>query len=264
MLQDYQLIRVTIRETLPKFSEGPGERRRTSGAGHPFRTLLTQLRSRRSNRILEQVRAGMQSALYAELAPLLDDRGDNYIVYADNLPSESFAGLLPLPEFDDYGRPKWIRRLLTYAVHADFIVLGDAPCLHEMLCELAPRIKTLLWIAPDLTAQEQMEDFAEDYYQEYGLAINLRFLPHDSTYGQVRIPDRQFRAPVNILDFTGGKYLPDFCPPEGSVWLDFASLTEKERRIEARRLKVCYVSLQKLWRKSRPVLDTADKNRYNT
>lgn len=256
-LQDYQLIRVTIRETAPGLAENLGPR-------HLIAAIPARLRNRRLGRRLQQCRVRLQPALRAELAPLLDDHGDNYIVYGDNLPGEWSSALLSLPEFDAYENPKWIRRLLSHAVHADFIVLGNVPCLHALLCELAPRMKTLFWVAPDLTAQEQIEDFVEDFYQEYGLAINLRFLPDGGTYAQVRIPDKQFRSPVNVLDFTGEKYLPSFCPPEGSVWLDFASLPEKERRVEARRLKATYISLRKQWRKSAPVLDTAAKNRYNT
>lgn len=255
-LQDYRLIRVTICGPLP---ETAGKRERGPGEG-----FWRGGNVRRSDRSRKRCRAELQAALCGELAPLLDDYGDNYLVFGDNLPPKQFGGLLPLPEFDAYDNPKWIRRLLVHAVHPDFIVLGDIPCLQALLCELAPRMKTLCWLAPDLTAREQMEDFAEDFYQEYGLAINLQFVPDGNTYGRMCIPAQQFRTPVNVLDFTGEKYLPAFCPPEGSVWLDFASLPEKERRIEARRLKVSYLSLQKQWRKSPSVLDTAGKNRYNT
>ena len=231
--RDYQLIRITVCESFPGDAGG--------GKG-PLAAIIKRFRSRR----MEKCRAMMQPVLRTEVSALLDEYGDNYVVYGDDL-SRS-RNLSPLPEFDAYRNPKWIRRLLAHAVHDDFVVLGDAPCLYEILRGLAPRMKTLLWIAPDLTAQEQTEDFAEDFYQEYGLAIDLRFLPDCGSYSRTKIPDKHFRGPVNVLDFTGDKYVPDFNPPEGSVWLDFDSLPEKERRIESRRLKAVYNSLQKDWR----------------
>lgn len=238
--RDYQLIRITICESSPGNAKGD-------------KSLLAIIKKRLYIRRMEKCRALMQSALREELSPLLDEYGDNYIVYGDisTVYGDDLIrsqNLIPLPEFDAYRDPKWIRRLLAHAVHDDFIVLGDASCLFEILRGLAPRMKTLLWIAPDLTAQEQTEDFAEDFYQEYGLAIDLRFLPDGGTYSRTRIPDGHFRGPVNVLDFTGDKYVPDFAPPTGSVWLDFDSLPAKERRIESRRLKVVYISLQKEWR----------------
>lgn len=231
--RDYQLIRITICESMPGDIEG-------------HRSPLAAIKRRFYDHRMEKCRTRMKPALKEELAPLLDEYGDNYIVYGDDLSRE--RDFIPLPQFDAYRSPKWIRRLLAHAVHDDFVVLGDASCLYEILRGLAPRMRTLLWIAPDLTAQEQTEDFAEDFYQEYGLAIDLRFLPDGGSYSRMKIPDGHFHKAVNVLDFTGGKYVPDFRPPKGSVWLDFDSLPEKERRIESRRLKAEYVSLQKDWR----------------
>ena len=232
--RDYQLIRITVSET---FAKDAGK-----GRGH-FVYIKRSLFKHR----LEKCRAGMQLALRTELAPLLDEYGDNYIAFENSPSAEDFRTLLPLPEFDAYRNPKWIRRLLSHAVYADFIVLGDVPCLYEILRGLAPRMKSLLWIAPNLTAKEQTEDFVEDFYQEYGLAIDLRFLPDGGSYSRTVISDKHFRGPVNVLDFTGDKYVPNFSPPADSIWLDFDSLPEKERRIESRRLKAVYMSLQKQW-----------------
>ena len=233
--ENYQLVRVTICESFPNYVPA-----------RSLRGLPTRIKKRFLRYRLRKLRGRMQSALRTEIAPLLDGYSDNYILHGERLPAEDFGDLLPLPEFDAFDDPKWIRRLLIYAVYADFVVLGDVPCLQQILRELAPRMKTLLWIAPDWVAREQMEEFVEDFYQEYGLAINLHFLLEDVTYARIRIPDKHYRGPLNVLDFTGGKYLPTFSPPEGSVWLDFFSLSEKERRVEARRLKVEYVSLRKL------------------
>ncbi len=233
-LQDYQLIRVVLSETLPEGGRGP---------------LIRLL----GGKLLKGYRRKVQDALRSELAPLLDEFGDNYLSYGERLPIEEFSTLLPLPEFDAFENPKWIRRLLEYARHDDFIVLGDVPCLHAILCELAPRMRSLLWIAPDWAAHEQIEDFVEDFYQEYGLAINLQFVPQDSTYARVRIPDRPFHTPVNVLDFTRDKYLPGFELPRGSLWLDFFSHPGKEQRMESRQTTVRYLSLQKLWKCSKRI-----------
>lgn len=241
-LQDYQLIRVTVREQLL-----------------PEKPILLGFSLRRWR--LERKYFRMGERLRWELAPLLDENGGNFLVYADDVPGQRrVRELLPLPEFDGWLEPEWVRRLLPCAVHTHFIVLGDCPGIREILCELAPRMKSLLWIAPDVSDRELLEDFAEDFYQEYGLAINLRFVPAGGNYGQIRIDSGQYHEPVNVLDFTRGKYIPTFCPPEGSVWLSMASVGDRERRIRARGLKVTTLSLKKQWE----ILDTATKNRYNT
>ncbi len=230
-------MRISVCETVPARKPAAGK----------F-SMLRCLYERRHRRLHANMEKKLCVEIKIELAELLDEMGDSFLLYEDALPQNSWVrGLLPLPEFDAYLQPKWIRKLLPSAVHDHFVVLGSVPCLKELLCELAPRMKSLLWVAPDLTYQEMLEDFAEDFYQEYGLAINLHFLPVGGTYGQVRIQDNRYSEPVNILDFTEEKYLPVFSPPAGSVWLDMASVYEKERRIEARRLQVRYVSLKKLW-----------------
>lgn len=252
VLQDYRLIRLVISETIVKTN-----RRRTGGPGLPLVKPLTRLwgrvcaavRSRLQRRRQKRERMRLREKLLQELAPLLDEQGDNALVYADSVPGDNWVRfLLPLPEFDGYLEKRWIQELLPHARHAHFVVLGNVPCLQELLCSLAPRMKDLLWIAPDMTYAEQLEEFAEDFFQEYGLAMDLHFLPDNGTYGQIRIRDERYGEPVNVLDFTGEKYVPVFNPPEGSVWLDMASVGEKERRIGARRLKCSYYSLRKIWR----------------
>lgn len=241
-IADYQLIRILLREPV----WAPAKRRRGIGKLSRF---LEGIRQRLWERRQKRERAELKVRLLEELAPLLDGYGDNALVYEDNVPEESWVrSLLPLPEFDGYFRREWLQRLLPQAVHPHFVVLGNADCLQELLCELAPRMKSVLWIAPDLSYQDQLEEFAEEFFLEYGLAINLHFLPENGTYAQMRIPDDRYREPVNVLDFTGEKYIPCFDPPGGSLWLDMASVGEKERRIEARRLKVRYDSLRKQWR----------------
>lgn len=250
-MQDYRLIRVSVSENLTASSR--------CGFGINFPPLEPLLRLwrrmssraqaclRRRRQKRERTKLGEQ--LREELAPLLDERDDNMLVYAEGVPEDCWVRtLLPLPEFDRYLDKKWLQELLPYARHAHFIVLGNASCVQELLCGLAPRMKSLLWVAPDLTYGEQLEEFAEDFFQEYGLAIDLHFLPDNGTYGQIRIREERYSEPVNVLDFTGQKYIPLFHPPAGSIWLDMAAVREKELRIESRRLRCTYFSLRKIWR----------------
>ncbi len=237
-MRDYQLIRLVVCEPAPQ---------RPPATAKCLR-FFHSLRERRQTRLHTYMEKKLCAAIGAELSPLLDEMGDNYLFYGDTVPQDCWLrGALPLREFDAWLQPKWLRELLVLAPHVHFVVLGSAPCLQELLQELAPRMKSLLWIAPDLTYQEQLEEFAEDFYQEYGLAVNLHFLPVNSSYGQLSIQNQRYLEPVNVLDFTGERYVPLFSPPEGSVWLDMMSVREKESRIEARRLKVKYFSLKKLW-----------------
>ena len=246
-VQDYQLIRLIVWEPV---KEHPQPKKKF----FLFRSLLRlvqQFLERRQSRLHANMEKKLRIELEEELNAFLDEMGDNLLCYEEGMPQECWArGILPLREFDDYLQPKWVRRLLPFARNHHFVVLGSAPCLQQLLCELAPQMKSLLWIAPDLTYQEQLEDFAEDFYQEYGLAMTLHFLPVGGTYGQMRIPDHRYSEPVNILDFSDGRHVPVFNPPEGSVWLDMASVYEKERRIKARRLRVNYISLKRIWREN--------------
>lgn len=223
-MADYQLIRVDIYELIRACSS-------------PICLKMYERRRRREQAVLAE-------QLKEELAPLLDKWGENACIYDSLISPELWVyRLLPLPEFEAYLEEKWVRRLLLYAKWDHFLVLGTAPCLHRILCELAPRMKSLMWVLPDYTYQEQAENFAEDFYQEYGLAINLHFLPEGSTFGHLRISAEHLREPVNILDLTGEKYVPYCHPAEGSVWLDASAMPDKEKRIQSHGLKVCYYSL---------------------
>lgn len=243
------MIRLTVREFVKEY---PQSKRKKFPPGILLR-FVQRLLERRQSRRHENMEKKLGIELEEELHSLLDQMGDNFLFYEEEPPRECWVrGILPLQEFDDYLQPKWVRKLLPFARNHHFVILGSVPCLQQLLCELAPRMKSLLWIAPDLTYQEQLEDFAEDFYQEYGLAMTLHFLPVGGTFGQMRIPDHRYCEPVNVLDFSDGRHVPVFNPPAGSVWLDMASVYEKERRIKARRLQVTYISLKKMWRETSP------------
>ncbi len=254
-IQDYRTIQAKLHESL--FAPPSVQR-----AGLPW----VRMRARREKRRYEELRAGFRS----ELASLLDERDDNYCVADKNLEGRNWRELVPLPEFEGYLERRWVERLLPYAAYPRFVVLGTVPYLPELLCKLAPRMKSLLWLLPDHSYAKMLEDFSEDFYQEYGLAIDMRFLGINESYGQLRLGGKNCGGPLNILDFTEDQRIPIFTPEPGSVWLDMASVEEKERRIEARQLGAAYFSLKNEWKqpqktgKSLYLLDTARKNRYNT
>ena len=187
--------------------------------------------------------------LRRELLTCLQERDVVCLCYDESVPEDSWVRrILPFQEFDGFLQRDWVFRLLQQAGCHHFMVLGDAPYIKEVLWLLAPRMKSLFWIPPDRAAEEDLEDFAEEFYQETGLAIQLQFLPLEAGYGQLVIPDCLFRESLNILDFTEGKYIPRFMPPAGSVWLDMASSRDKERRVLARKLPCSFVSLRKQWK----------------
>jgi len=196
------------------------------------------------NRIQQRRQRSLADSLAEQIAPELDKWGENACVFPEKMPADHWLRtLLPLPEFDAFEEIKWIRRLYPYAVNHDFIVLGSIGCLPTILEELSPRMKSLMWVVPDFTYKDQAEELVENFYRENGLAVNLRFLGEGTTYAGLRIPQKSFPGPVNVLDLTGGKYLPDFTPAPGSVWIDIYAREEKERRIRARGLKARYCSL---------------------
>ena len=199
-----------------------------------------------SARKAEKERNRLAQRIQEELLPLLDKWGDNACIYDGALPEALgwVKGLLPIPEFDAYTEHKWISRLAAYAEREHFLVLGSVASLQPIFAELAPRAKSLLWVVPDFTYQNQAEALAEAIYQEYGLAIDLRFLPEGSSFARLRVSGKYLAEPTNVLDFTAEKYLPLLELAPGSIWLDFGAMEEKEKRILGRRMPVKYVSLK--------------------
>lgn len=251
IIQDYRLIKIQVWEVIPGLDVSGKSRAKSSVRKVNFSLvdLGKRLKMRRHRRLLDGARQRMSETLKQELAPLLQDNSDNRICYDSSVSQDSFVReILPFSEFVEDMEMKWVERLLPEATCHHFVVLGDAPCLRQILWELAPRMKSLLWIAPDLEAEDALEDFAEEFYQETGLAIRLQFLPAGTTYGQLNIPESAVREPVNVLDFTNDKHIPRFYPPGGSVWLDMADREEKERRIRARGLSCSLISLRKQWK----------------
>lgn len=143
---------------------------------------------------------------------------------------------LPLEEFQGYAQRFWVRQVFSQgaglpASPPHFVILGTAPGLPEVLEAHARRMKSLRWFLLEAEWGEELSAFVEDFYTEYGLAIELRLLEDGAALKRLRLFCGE---PVIVVDFTGESYMAVPAVPEGSVWLDMFSVEEKRRRILAR------------------------------
>lgn len=149
-----------------------------------------------------------------------------------------------IPEFQDYKKMRWLRPLLEYVRHSDFILLGAADCIPAILQRLARQMKSLQWYLREEDLNEEVQGWVEDFYEEYGLAITLRKLPEGNEFRKLKLKSG---VPVCVMDFTDEEKLFAGSLAEGSIWLDFASVDEKFRRIAKQSPEVSYMSLKKYW-----------------
>ncbi|MCM1191909.1 MAG: hypothetical protein NC123_05370 [Butyrivibrio sp.] len=149
-----------------------------------------------------------------------------------------------IPEFRDYKSVRWLRPLLEYVRYADFVLLGVADCIPDILQRLARQMKSLRWYLREEDVNEAVQGWVEDFYEEYGLAITLRQLPGGNAFRQLKLESGQ---PVCVLDFTEEEGLFAGRLAGGSVWLDFASVDGKCRHMEKQAPEVSYMSLKKYW-----------------
>lgn len=147
-------------------------------------------------------------------------------------------------EFRDYKKIRWVIPLLEYAEHSDFILLGTAECIPDILEKLVRQMKSLRWYLPQEELDEEIQSWAEDFYEEYGLAVTLQGLEGRNAFRQLKL---KAENPVCVLDFTeeGTAFAGNL--PQGSVWLDFASADEKAGRMVRQAPKVSYISLKRYW-----------------
>lgn len=150
-----------------------------------------------------------------------------------------------IPEFQDYREFRWVEPLLRSAGGPHFILLGTAACVPQLLQNRARRMKSLRWYLWEEDCTGEIQEFAEDFYIEYGLAAALMPLTEKNSFRRLRLETKE---PVCVLDFTeeekifGGGLAP------GSVWLDFASLEEKGRRLGRQASGVRYDSMKQRWK----------------
>lgn len=153
----------------------------------------------------------------------------------------------PLPEFKGYGRLFWARRLLPRARLPHFVILGVSPDIRPIIEGLARRMKSLRWILLEEECSQELKDFVEDFYVEYGLAVTLQPLGEGEAYRRLRLV---CPMPVNVLDFTMEPHIFAGGLAEGSIWLDMMSVEEKGRRTAGRGKGVVYYSLKEEWRRA--------------
>ncbi len=150
-----------------------------------------------------------------------------------------------LKEFEGYCRPFWVEQLMPEAVWPHFVILGRMPDLFSVLETYACKMKSLRWILLEADYTEELLADVEDFYTEYGLAIELQYLEGPSAWKKFRL---SCARPSNILDFTGEARLAVSEIPEGSVWLDMFSVEEKRRRMMGRSNGIQYISLKEKWK----------------
>ncbi len=152
--------------------------------------------------------------------------------------------------FDDYRESKWVVYLMRRAVLPHFIVLGNTPCLPEILFRYARGMKSLGLYLLEREYKEELKEGLEELFEEYGVAADIHFLREDSAYR--KLPPLH-ALPCNVLDFSGEEKISPWAPPTGSIWIDFDSSEEKRRRIESRGEEVKYFSLIKEWKQPEKV-----------
>ncbi len=241
---DYRILKVCITQWEEQATVLPNLR--------PRQIVARMRRKRMDKKRLQRKQAAEQrtkDAFLQDLAALLQEWDEKLICYDTSVPRECWVrDILPLEEFQEATEQKWVVRLLESCEGHYFIVLGEVSCTEQILWSLAPRMKSLLWIVAGQEREEHLEEFAEEFYLDTGLAVQLQILWEDRDYGRYRMPGNFGREAVTVLDFLEGNRVPDFRLPAGSVWLDMTSNADKERRIAARGWTCEVISLRKQWK----------------
>lgn len=276
--RDYRLIRVGLNgkennwfgQSLepfaaePRHQEGTGEKRKRVFI---LDWLLGRREERKEQKRLERERLAQQrcyeerlEALEGELKELAasilagtEEWDDCACIYMDGMrPMLCGDGVLAglwkkswnVREFVDYKEFRWASLLLPYAAHFNYVFLGTAPCIRQIAEACARNMKSLRWILREKELTEEVQEFVEDFYDEYGLAVILQTVAGRNGYRTLCL---EAIKPVCVLDFTEETKLFWGGLADESVWLDFASLEEKERRVERLAPGIAYLSLKKLW-----------------
>ena len=230
-------------------------------------TLMVRCRANVENMLSELMR---ELSLYVEeqsASWCVYDKAVREILLDDNPVAEIWGKMWRSGEFTSFTELQWAQQLMPLAEKHHFIVLGKAPCIPELLQQYAERMKSLRWIIDEACARnhgEELEEFAEDFYQEQGLAVTIEQV--QGKYGFERL-QLTCKEPSNILDFSGEDKVSTGWAARGSIWLDMWSSEEKCRQINQRNAGIQYFSLREKWRQTQKKsyrLDTVNKNEYNT
>ena len=199
------------------------------------------------------------SELMKELSLYVDERSASRCVYDkavrevlmdDNPVAGMWGKVWQTGEFTAFTELQWVQQLMPFASNHHFIVLGMAACIPELLQQYAERMKSLRWIIDEAYARthsEELEEFAENFYQEQGLAVTMEQVP--GRYGFERLQP-VCKEPSSILDFTGEDKVAAGWAAKGSIWLDMWSSEEKCRRITQRNTGIQYFSLREKWKQT--------------
>lgn len=256
-MKDYLLVRVGLNVGEDRwFSHGfaPSELPQKR-----FGRLFYQRQQKRRLRAERELAAREIQSFLTELGRIIDDRYDCRCVYADVVqkcltdPGTDETRLLPLlwrqywqfPEFSAYLQPRWMEILLGNVRLHRFVVLGCADSTPSAILHCAGRMKSLRWFLQERDCGQELQDFVEEFYGEYGLAVDLQPLEGERVFSRLLLETVE---PVCVLDFTGESRIPVGGLAQGSMWIDFCSLEEKARRILEREEGISYFSLKEIWK----------------
>lgn len=153
----------------------------------------------------------------------------------------------PVKKFEGYLQRFWIEQLLAYAGHHQLVILGSCEEIFGVIEKHACKIKSLRWFLREEDCSGEITGFVEDFYIEYGLAIDLQTVSGRNAYRKLRLTCPE---PADILDLTGEPCAAAAGVARGSVWLDAFSSEEKQRRIVCRNTGIHYFSLKESWRRA--------------
>lgn len=208
----------------------------------------------------EQAAAEIKKFL-ADIQKIVDCRYECRCAYADGVrryltaPSGEVKACLstlwrqnwPFREFEEYLEPPWAQMLLEEAKPPHFVALGCAACTPGVIERCARRMKSLRWFLEEEACTREIQDFVEDFYEEYGLAAALHLLEGGRAFSRLLLETAE---PVCILDFTQEPHIPAGGLARGSVWLDFCSTEEKARRLLEREDGISYFSVKEIWKRA--------------
>ncbi len=252
--KEYCLIRLGIPGNLWKNLNAWEEQ--AEEEGQKGRRSFRRSENGHGNPLLEEL-AVQQTAL----ALWEDNPYETYCVYEkflwEKIDTKLWWKYWKLPQLQEYHDMIWAEELMQHGIWDSLLILGNAPCVTKLLYKYAGRLRTVKWILRQEQYTEALQDFLEDFYEEYGLMVACQVLEPGEHWAAVR---PKSVLPVTVLDFTGEEKISAYDLVSGSVWLDMDSLDGKEWRMKARNPHITYYSLKKQW----ACLDTIGKNRYNT
>lgn len=172
------------------------------------------------------------------------------VLYGDNPVGKLWQDRWVAEEFTLYTKLPWAGELIPAAANHHFIVLGAAPCIPRLLGQCVDRMKSLRWIMTEEFGREhgeELEEYAESFYQEHGLAVSMEYVPAETGFKKLQFSCRE---PSNILDFTGEDMVSAGGVAGGSIWLDMGSSEEKCRSLSRYGAQIRYFSLREKWRQT--------------